>query len=386
MIVGLAAAVALVVAGVAIRSDRDDPARVTQADEGWPESAHTELFTDLAPGNHVALPPAPIDGWYWSAAAWTGTELIVSERDGERSVAFDAANGTWRTIAPRPIDAGMGGMGSAVWTGTEMIVCCTAGAAYDPTSDTWRHLPAAPIGTGDLGEPPVVWTGEELVVVGGDPSGQVITAGGAYLFPPTAAAYDPAADQWRRLADLPYDVATPTLVWTGTSILARGYLEDAADGSRSTVLVRYDIDTDTWTTIREVSYAALVGSADANGSAGTVLGVPAQAGAPIDVLDSDGRVVGTLPAVPIDAELPRDQVRVVEGTWVGGEAVLHLSGVDPQTGTCCTGEYWALDPVTERWRQFAVGALDWAAAGDVVFMWTGEQVDPEGFVAHRMQP
>ena len=71
---------------------------------------------------------------------------------------------------------------------------------------------------------------------------------------------------------------------------------------------------------------------------------------------------------------------------VGGEAVLSVDGVIPQSDTCCTSGFWALDPVAQRWRQFAAGALVWEAAGDVVFTWTGEQVDPEGFVAYRMHP
>ena len=178
-------------------------------------------------------------------AAWTGTELIVT--DGVSGAAFDAANGTWRTIAPAPFDGG--GQGDAVWTGTEMIVwglfgptaSGSEGAAYDPTSDAWRRIPAAPIGDATR----VVWTGDELVVFGDDPSG-LIPAGAANM-PSAAAAYDPAADRWRRLADPPDDAATVDPAWTGTSILARG--------SGSAGLFRYDIESDTWTTIPEGSYA-----------------------------------------------------------------------------------------------------------------------------------
>ena len=99
-----------------------------------------------------------------------------------------------------------------------------------------------------------------------------------------------------------------------------------------------------------------------------------------------GAVVGTLAAVPFDAELLGDRVRAADGTWVGGEAVLSVDGAIPQTTTCCTSEFWALDPVAQRWRKFAAGALVWVGAGDVVYMWTGEELDPEGFVAYRMHP
>ena len=391
-IVGLAAVVALVVAfaGVRIASDRDDPSRVTQDDGGWPHAAHTELFTDLAPGDHVALPPAPIE-WIWPMAVWTGTELIVS--DGATSgAAFDAANGTWRTIAPAPFAAG--GQGSAVWTGTEMIVLGDfelgavggfEGAAYDPTSDTWRRLPDAPIGELEVLNPQVVWTGEELVLLGGQYPGPWLAA----------AVYDPDRDQWRQLADPPYDGILRSPVWTGTSVLAMAY-EQGAGGVRRVMVVRYDVDTDTWTTVRDDDYVALIPAIDADGSVHSVLAVPWATGAPLDVLDRDGRVVDTLPAVPVNAE--RFDRIVLDGpaTWVGGEIVLSAHGERPHTVNGLIvgpvrfdsgpSRSWALDPATRRWHQFAGGGSQGVAAGDVLFTWPGEVVAPESFVVHRMNP
>jgi hypothetical protein len=58
--------------------------------------------------------------------------------------------------------------------------------------------------------------------------------------------------------------------------------------------------------------------------------------------------------------------------------VLYVSNSDEDT------EFWALDPVAQRWRQFAdLDALRWVAAGDVLFTFTAAEVHAEGFVAHR---
>jgi hypothetical protein len=361
-IVGLAAAVALVVAlaGVAITTDHHDSSLVTQADGRWPQPVHTKLF-DLEFGDHVALPPAPIHDWRSPSAGWTGTELLLWSAG--KGVAFDPANGTWRAIAGAPDAKG----GSPIWTGTEMILGNAdgpryQGAAYNPTSDTWRHLPDAPIGGNQTGDAPAVWTGNELVVFGSRDQR------------PAAAAYDPTRDQWRRLADPPFAVGAP--IWTGRSILAR---------SRSGGIARYDIAADTWTTIAGV-YAALLGATDADGSARTVLGVPVPNGngAPIDVLDRDGRIVGSLPAPPLDPKHFGSASFVRSAMWVGGEAVLVVHGIN-DGGPCCYPEVWALDPVAEQWHQLPeyeqVTAL---AAGDVLFTWPRDMVDPYGFVAYRI--
>jgi hypothetical protein len=69
------------------------------------------------------------------------------------------------------------------------------GALYDHAAQTWRLLPEAAPQTPPLPHA-VVWTGEEVLVWGG-------TTGSRDRAPREGAAYDPATDTWRQLADAP---------------------------------------------------------------------------------------------------------------------------------------------------------------------------------------
>jgi hypothetical protein len=194
-----------------------------------------ECFTDGAlydpvTGTWEAIPPAP-DGMRCNAAvAWTGDELLVVggfDDVGPPSpgtlrvdgVAFDPATGEWRDLSALPVVARYGAV--SAWTGDELLVWGGTGegtehlgdgAAYDPVSDTWRQLASAPLGPRSA--PLWAWTGEELVIAGGQDLDAVPADPLA-----DAAAYDPAADEWRAIAPLPAAVDSP-----GEAALADGWL------------------------------------------------------------------------------------------------------------------------------------------------------------------
>ena len=121
-----------------------------------------------APGAWTELPAAPLTPRHDSVGAWTGSELVVVggrtgrpcapgtrcvpvgdlQRDG---AAYDPETATWRPIAdaPAPVE------GSAVWSGSEVVVAGTAGTyAYEPDTDVWRTLGRARVPTESA--PPVV--------------------------------------------------------------------------------------------------------------------------------------------------------------------------------------------------------------------------------------
>ena len=86
-----------------------------------------------------------------------------------------------------------------LWSLTSFAAVCNPndGAAYDPAAEEWRPIEDPPL-------PPLagqrsVWTGEELLVLAGDDPdpAEAGEAGGE------AAAYDPASDTWRSLAENP---------------------------------------------------------------------------------------------------------------------------------------------------------------------------------------
>jgi hypothetical protein len=157
----------------------------------------------------VAAPPIASAGGM--AAAWTGRELVVwggeaadhtAAGDG---AAYDPAAGRWEVLPKAPVAARFGA--TAVWTGREVLFWGGAaghdaffadGAAYDPGTRTWRALPAAPIGA--RSDHQAVWTGTEMFVWGGITRCCPVDS---ELHDPAAAAYDPATNRWRRVADVP---------------------------------------------------------------------------------------------------------------------------------------------------------------------------------------
>ncbi len=97
-----------------------------------------------------------------------------------------------------------------VWTGSEMLVwggtesidatsdfLPRSGAAYDPASDSWRSIADAPIAGRNT--PVAAWSGQELFVWGGSTADST----GKTVFALDGAAYDPAHDRWRPLPEAP---------------------------------------------------------------------------------------------------------------------------------------------------------------------------------------
>src|SRR5439155_23903021 len=78
-------------------------------------------------------------------------------------------------------------------------------AAYNPATNSWRRIAQPPASGGTA-----VWDGHELLVVGGGAHSQ------------SALAYNPAANRWTRLAPLPSGLAGGSAVWTGRRLLLWG--------------------------------------------------------------------------------------------------------------------------------------------------------------------
>jgi hypothetical protein len=93
-------------------------------------------------------------------------------------------------------------------------------AAYDPAADGWRRLPPMPVAlTAATG----LWTGSEVVVIGAALRPEDLTPDQSGR--PSVLAFDPAGGAWRVLPPPP--LASPplatTAVWTGDEIVAWDY-------------------------------------------------------------------------------------------------------------------------------------------------------------------
>ncbi len=318
------------------------------------------------------VPAGPADGRVFPVEVWTGDELIiwggetVSEGDWSRDgAALDPATGTWRPLAPAPLTARS--EHAAVWTGTEVIVCCgrapdggaEAAAAYDPATDTWTELAPPPFAAQF---PVAAWTGDRMIVTGGITDGGQGQAEGTW-------AYDPDADQWTELGPAPAVIERDAdAAWTGDRLLVwpRVFTEVAP--------MAYDPDADEWTLLPRppVRLTPDNGSMVWTGDELIVWGVgqyPSDTDAVGARLAPDGRSWRTL------ADDPLPPVDWYEGTpgsnaavWTGEEMVVWTGGVGPREDHPVVLAY---DPTADRWRE-----LDRAPRGahNPTMLWTGDVV------------
>jgi len=170
------------------------------------------------------------------AAVWTGREMLILGGDSFRALAsggkYDPLLDAWTpTMQPG------GATGSAVWTGTRLLVWSGRdwslpsgeGAAYDPVIDAWIPISS-------LGAPrprlahAAVWAGSEMIVAGGqNPLANP-------LFLTDGGRYDPATDSWRPIASTGGLRIDSRAVWTGSELM--GW--DGYQGAR------YDPRLDAW--------------------------------------------------------------------------------------------------------------------------------------------
>jgi hypothetical protein len=241
----------------------------------------------LAAGHWQPLPAGPIAGRTGAAVAWTGRQLIVwggSDKKFTKAfnngAAYDPRTGGWQQLPPAPEGQtllGSDGHDSTVWTGRELLLWGgytpvdpqrrprlfkpARGLAYDPTRRAWRRLPPSPIPPQQLSSP-LFWTGRELLVLGA--TWELATPGGGLQ----GVAYDPGANQWRRLAPSPQSpqlagrhLLDRTTVWAGSRLLVFNYWSRSARDphivSQTGMTVEpdgcevwaYDPATDRWTSL-----------------------------------------------------------------------------------------------------------------------------------------
>jgi len=178
---------------------------------------------------------------------WTGREAIgwgggcCGDAYGN-GLAYNSGADSYRELAPSPLAPSQGPIGA--WTGHELVLFSSGfnpaeakpfpenlarGAAYNPTTDTWRRimpLPASALGSGGAG----AWDGHEVLVAGYGASARA------------AFAYDPATNQRRSLATMPFGLRGARVFWTGERLLVWG-------GSEASRGLAYDPREDRWSVL-----------------------------------------------------------------------------------------------------------------------------------------
>ena len=176
-----------------------------------------------------------------SPFAWTGSELLVWPwQNGDPSIvplAYDPVADVWRQLPLPPVvprqQSGSSWSGTEwiIWGGTTGVAELADGAAYDPATNSWRVIAESPLSARRVR---TVWTGSEMVVAAGSSGGDRETGNGEMALA-DGAAYDPATDTWRAIAS---GLAHPGFVplWTGSHVVM------FAKGGA----VVYDVAADRW--------------------------------------------------------------------------------------------------------------------------------------------
>jgi N-acetylneuraminic acid mutarotase len=175
----------------------------------------------------------------WHTVVWTGSEMIVwggsasmsgsSFNDGGR---YNPTTDTWTPVSTAGAPAARK-WHTAVWTGSEMIVWggggvtgfdhgfSNDGGRYNPTTDTWTPVSTAGAPTARWLHT-AVWTGSEMVICFGTGNGSSSTVN---LYP--SGRYNPAADAWTAGSTTEPQIGIASgsgtkVVWTGSAMVYWG--------------------------------------------------------------------------------------------------------------------------------------------------------------------
>jgi N-acetylneuraminic acid mutarotase len=354
----------------------------------WWSKTKTEFTTQIAPLNaHYELgdlnnTAAAPDTWrpmsalpvFTGTAIWTGTEMIVWGGGGDSGSRYNPTTDTWSptsTInAPR-----VRNKHTAVWTGSEMIVwggcnqstnfCGEAtGGRYNPLSDTWTATSntAAPRARK---EHTAVWTGSEMIIWGGcNPGGnnfcnRIGDGGGG--------AYNPTSDTWRAIdtVNSPAGRTMHTAVWTGTEMIVWGGVAVSITNTGG----RYNPTTNTWapTTLTNAPAARMEHTAVWTGSVMIVWG--GRDGNSSTAFNTGGRYNPTSDSWEATSLTNAPAPRIGHiAVWTGTEMIVW--GGDQRFSLGYTNSGGRYRPDSDSWLDTNQAAAPSARANHVA-VWTG---------------
>jgi hypothetical protein len=221
---------------------------------------------------------------------------------------------------------------------TPAAALTASGATASQLAGTWRRLPAAPIAP-DFDSRTSVWTGTEMLVFGRDQRTALDARGNPYSVGSVnvAAAYNPTAKTWRRLAPPAgpkYYPGRVSAVWTGKEMLVTN--------------LAFNPVTNKWRPLRRSLAGGIIlwTGREAIGWGGGCCGDASSTGTAYNPATNAWRDLARSP-------LAGSQQPV--GAWTGHELILFVSGFGPD------GKPWparlaraaAYNPATDTWRRIA---------------------------------
>jgi N-acetylneuraminic acid mutarotase len=284
----------------------------------------------------------------------------------------------WRKLQAAPLRSRHNA--SAVWTGREMIVWGGAwragnasiwlddGAAYDPAGDRWRQIANSPLAP--RSEAFIAWTGSQVLVWGGQKQGSITGFGDEFS---DGALYDPAKDTWKPMAALPLvERYGARAVWTGKRLVVWGGASAAAGKDPPPLAdgAAYDPGSNKWA---KLSAAPLAGRmaplAGARGEAVLFSWGPGEVKDGQRVPASDSALYDPGPnhwtsAAPAPA--PPKQ------TWCLDASA--CVGIDTGSRVVFAGQGLAWDAAANRWTPTAAGLFADPFLEGKAQAWTGSRV------------
>jgi hypothetical protein len=339
-----------------------------------------------SPWERLPRPPANdvLRGPEQGSAVWTGTELILlasfaysppipSGRPPD-GLAYNPATGRWRALPDPPPDQSIaGGRVGTVWTGKEVILLYATGApiAYDPDANTWRRSARPPTGfISRAADPAPIWTGAEVLVWDGS---NIDDTSGTWIDGGRGAAYNPATDRWRQLPRSPLSNRTWAIqAWTGKQLLVISGSCGGAGQIRCEDGAAYDPAANTWTPIPALAGGAIAPETAAawTGSELVIWSTTNKQGRSIgntvSAYNPSSKRWRTLPPAPI---APR---RLAALVWAG-DRLLVWGGIQNVGADklAYPDDGAAYDPRSDRWQPLAKAPVPGRAMPLTV--WTGDR-------------
>jgi hypothetical protein len=348
------------------------------------DESHTLIRGDS--WERLPRPPANevLRGPEVGSAVWTGTELILlaefayapppSTRPPD-GLAYNPATSRWRALPdPPPVQPDGGARGAPVWTDKELILLPAVGVpvAYDPEANAWRSRARTPTGfISQAADPALVWTGAEVLVwdaTNRDEASWKTIDGGR------GAAYNPQTDRWRRLPPSPLSYRTWAIVaWTGKLLLVIAGSCGEEGRIRCDDGAAYDPAANTWTPIPKLAGGAIAPEAATAWTGSELIIWSATSSKDGRSTSNTARAYNprsrrwrTLPPAPIT---PR---RLAAAVWAG-DRLLVWGGIRNLSGgrLAYPDDGAAYDPGSNRWRPLAKAPVPGRAMALTV--WTGDR-------------
>jgi N-acetylneuraminic acid mutarotase len=284
----------------------------------------------------------------------------------------------WRKLPPAPLRNRHSA--SAVWTGREMIVWGGAwragnasiwlddGAAYDPAADRWRKIAGSPLaGRSDAF---IAWTGSQVLVWGGQRRDSLTGFGDEWT---DGALYDPAKNTWKPMAKWPLtERYGARAVWTGKRLVVWGGASAAAGKDPPPLAdgAAYDPEDDKWTKLPSAPISGRIAPlAGTRGDSTLVSWGPGEV--------RDGKRVPAADSALYDAGARRwspaaDAPEPPKETWCidASECV----GVDTGSGVLFAGQGLAWDARSNRWSTVAANQFADPLFEGKAQAWTGNRM------------